>query len=139
MYGLSFLIAVVGHPIIVLWLIWRTERWDLPRWLVIFVVSVFFSAVLGAITMAISSDFARQFINPFGVRLADFLYDNWYPEAFRPDNWEDVLPWALKYPQAYILMTMALYCSIGAMLSFWSVLRTKVLRRTAGLDIYTQK
>jgi len=119
MISLAFLITVVVHSIIVVWITRRVARWHVPGWLVLILSFTLFGTVIGLITMAIPDydQFSRIFVNPLGVSVADYIHDNWYTPGLRPDNWESILPWVLKYPQVYGFSSIVFGAILGIIIT----------------------
>jgi|GEM_PF-3265384 hypothetical protein len=86
---------------------WRLARWHVPRWLIFIIACLLFGVILGVITMPIPNQLARFIVNPWGSGAADWIHENWWAVKYRPDNWETIIPWGIRYPQVYLFSTMA--------------------------------
>ena len=83
----------------------------------VFLAFTLFGVVLGAITVAVPDSDVRQFINPFGVQIAD---------------WGRSGSWLAGYPQAYFFTTLFSYAVIGVLINVGFLLGNVDMNRYFG-------
>ena len=121
MLALYIILALIIHFIVLVLIDKQMRRLRIPRRLQILLSFVLLGTVVGAIAMAINDSFICRSINPLGSVLAEAIHDNWWNAEYRPSDWENMLPWIIRYPQVYLFTTMLLYAIISLffMIRLW--------------------
>jgi len=113
MLALYILIALIVQFVLLILLGKQVRRLRIPRRLQILLSFVLLGTIFGAIALAINDSYICRAINPLGSVLAEAIHDNWWNAEYRPSDWENTLPWIIRYPQVYLFATMILYAIIS--------------------------
>jgi len=77
---------------------------------------------LGAITVALPNDDAREFLNPFGVWFANWIDGSWNSGGI----------WTAGYPQTYFFTTLFFYVALGLFITVGLLMRRVDMNRHFG-------